>query len=167
MFAALHERVRTALHERVRPVVDQRVRPALLGSDPEAVRVHLRVVAGLAAGVTAVTALTRVATVVVSPVVWDAFFAGVAATLLAFTVANAYWRGGLLVGYAFVAAPTAAGLFVAYVGRGAFDAPARTLGFGLLLVAAVAVVVGTPGFVVGYVFRWLRTRWLDRREGSA
>ncbi|MFB6124151.1 MAG: hypothetical protein ABEJ78_11920 [Haloferacaceae archaeon] len=159
MFVALRRRVRTALRERVRP--------ALLGSDREAVRTHLRVAVALTGVVTAVTALSRAAILVVSPVVWDAFFVLATATFVGLTAANAYWRGGLAVGYALVFAPTAAGLFVAYVGRGPFRTPGRTLGFGLLLVAAVAVVVGTPGFAVGRTARWMRTRWRARREGAS
>ncbi|MFC6988528.1 hypothetical protein ACFQJD_07035 [Haloplanus sp. GCM10025708] len=158
MFVALRSRARTVLYERVYP--------ALLGSDRDAVRSHLRTAAALAGVVAAATALSRALTVVVSPVVWDAFFGLAAVSLVGLTAANAYWRGGLLVGYAIVFAPTAAGLFVAYVGRGPFGTPGRTLGFGLLLVAAVAAVVGTPGFVVGRAARWIRVRRRARREGA-
>jgi hypothetical protein len=155
-----------ALRIRVRTVLDERIRPGLFGSDGDAVCAHLRVAAGLGLLVAAATALTRVGTVVASPVVWEAFLVASAGLLLALTVANAYWRGGLVVGYALVFVPTAAGLFVAYVGRGPFGSLARTLGFGILLVAAVSLVVGTPGFVLGRAARWLRTWWRNRQEGS-
>jgi hypothetical protein len=135
-----------------------RLREAILGRDPDARREHLRVAAVLTVAVAAGTAFLRLTAVGVSPVVWDAFYLFAAAALLAVTAANVYWRGGLLTSLGLVFAPVGAGLFVAHLGRGAFAAPVRTLGFGVALVSLLSVLIGGIGSLLGGVGRWLRNR---------
>jgi len=152
----------TALHARLRGAVTgslrRRLRGAALGRDPDARREHLRVAAALSVAVAVGTALLRLLGVGVSPVVWDAFYLLAAATLLAVTAANVYWRGGLLTSLALVFAPVGTGLLVAHLGRGAFAAPVRTVGFGVALVSLLSLVVGGFGSLLGGAGRWLRER---------
>ncbi|MFB6154646.1 MAG: hypothetical protein ABEJ22_02050 [Haloferacaceae archaeon] len=136
----------------------QTLRTVVVGSDPAARREHLRVAAALAVAVGAGAALVRLRGVGVSPVVWDGFYALSVASLAGLTAANAYWRGGLLAGFALVFAPVGVGLFVAYVGSGAFASPLRTLGFGVALVSVVSLVFLTVGSVLGLAVRWVRHR---------
>lgn len=137
-----------------------RLRVILRGTDPEARREHLHVAGALAGVVTVGTVFARF--VVVSPVLWDAFFVFTALALVGVTAANVYWGGGLLAGYALVFAPTATGLLVAHydviLGSNTVYIALRTLGFGLLVVAVVALVFGTVGFLLGETALWARTR---------
>jgi hypothetical protein len=153
--AALHARLRGAVPGALR----RRLRGAVLGRDPDARREHLRVAAALTVAVAVGTTLLRLLGVGVSPVVWDAFYLLATAALLAVTAANVYWRGGLLTSLALVFAPVGAGLLVAHLGRGAFAAPVRTLGFGVALVSLLSLAVGGLGSLCGGAGRWLRDRW--------
>ena len=157
----------TALRARLRGAVPgalrTRLRDAILGGDPDARGEHLRVGAVLTVGVAIGTALLRLLEVGVSPVVWDAFYLLAAVTLLAVTAANGYWRGGLLTSVALVFAPVGGGLLVAHLGGGAFAAPVRTLGFGVVLVGLISLLVGALGSLFGGAGRWLR----DRSETDA
>lgn len=141
--------------------LQERLRAVAAGSDAAARREHLRVAAALTLTVAVGAGVVRVGRIVVSPVVWDAFFLLAAVALLSVTAANAYWRGGLLAGYALVFGPVAAGLLVAHAGSGAFDALARTVGFGLVLVSVVAVVLGSAGYAVGSTARLVRDRGVE------
>lgn len=157
----------TALHARLRAAVPgalrRRLREAVLGRDPDARREHLRVAAALTVAVAAGTALLRLTAVGVSPVVWDAVLLLAVTTLLTVTAANVYWRGGLLTSLVLVFAPVGTGLFVAHLGRGAFAAPVRTLGFGVALVSLLSLALGGLGSLLGGAGRWLR----DRSEAGA
>lgn len=147
------------LPSRIRAGLVPRLRTVLLGSDPDARYEHLRVTAALGIAVAGLTALIRLSGVLVSPVVWDAFLVVAALTLLGLPIANAYWRGGLLVGYGLVFVPVAVGLTAAVLGRGPFAAPIRTTTVGGAFVGLFAVVVGTVGDLVGRALRWI----VDRR----
>jgi hypothetical protein len=136
------------------------LRVVLRGPDPEARGEHLYV-AGALAGVVAVgTVFAQF--VVVSPVLWDTFFVFTALALVGLSAANVYWGGGLLAGYVLVFAPTASGLFVAHydviLGSQTVYIAIRTIAFGLLVVAVVALVFGTVGFLLGETALWARTQ---------
>lgn len=137
-----------------------RVDTVLRGNDPEATREHLRVAAALVVVVAGGTVLAKF--IVVSPVVWDAFFMFSVLTLVALSIANAYWEGGLLAGYALVGAPVATGLFVAHydviLNSQTIQTAVRTIGFGLIIVIVVSLIFGTTGFVLGEIALWARDR---------
>lgn len=115
--------------------------------------------AALGIAVAAGTAVLRLSGVVVSPVVWDVLFAGAVLTLVGMPVANAYWGGGLLVGWLLVFVPVAVGLTVAVAGHGPFDTPVRTVTVGGSLLGLGAFLVGAVGYLLGRILGWVAAWW--------
>ncbi len=148
----------TALPTRLRTELGSRLRAALLGRDPDARREHLRVAAALGIAVAAGTAVLRLSGVVVSPVVWDVLLAGTVLTLVGLPVVNAYWGGGLLVGWLLVFVPVAVGLTVAVAGHGPFENPVRTVTVGGGLLGLGAFLVAAVGYLLGRILGWVAAR---------
>lgn len=135
-----------------------RIETVLLGSDPVARREHLRVAVVFAVSVAAVTVIVRHSGLVISPVVWEFVLVLASLALLGLPAANAYWRGGLLVGYTLVFAPVATGLSVAVLEIGAFDDVFSAVAFGGVAIGLLAIIVGTFGHLLGRASRWFVTR---------
>lgn len=144
---------RRLLPDRLRALPERSPRRLLLG-DPDAAREHLRVAAGLAGTGAVLTVLVGSLGIVVSPAVWDALIPPGLAGLAVLAAANAYWRGGPLVGYALVFGPLAAGAAGAAAGDSVgvgFEAVGVVLGLAL----AVPVLHGS-GLAARRLRGWAR-----------
>lgn len=154
MTTALHRslpRARRALAALRDRVTERSVRRRLVG-DPDVVADHAEVAAALTGATTVAGVLLGAAGLVVSPAVWDGVLLASAALLGSLVVANAYWRGGVALGYALAVGPI--------LGGSAGGATVGTFSVGLMHAAALlGALVGVPALhVVGVVLRVARRR---------
>lgn len=131
---------------------DPFLRRHLLG-DPDVVADHAEVAAALTGVATVAGVLGGVTGLVVSPVVWDGVLLASAVLLGVLVVANAYWRGGVVLGYGLALGPV--------LGGAAGGATVGTFGAGFVHANGLfGMLVGVPVFhAVGVALGAARRRY--------